>query len=130
MTLIFHSFVSSVPFDNRMLSSSRAVPRVLGSAGIPFRCLTTSAFAMGEKKKVAVVLSGCGVYDGSEVQESVFALNQLSKLDCAVQVFAPDIDQMHVVDHTKGAPDEGAKRNVLQESARIARGFCLGFCGT
>ncbi|KAM6222061.1 glutamine amidotransferase-like class 1 domain-containing protein 3, mitochondrial [Rhynchocyon petersi] len=29
---------------------------------------------------------------------------------------------MHVVDHTKGQPSEGETRNVLTESARIARG--------
>ncbi|XP_076439421.1 ES1 protein homolog, mitochondrial-like [Babylonia areolata] len=71
--------------------------------------------------KVAVVLSGCGVYDGSEVHEASATLVNLSRSGADVAIFAPDIEQMHVVDHTKGAPME-PNRNVLVESARIARG--------
>ncbi|CAD7963063.1 unnamed protein product [Amoebophrya sp. A120] len=73
-------------------------------------------------KKVAVVLAGCGVYDGSEIHEAVFTLNTLSKKKVAYQCFAPNIPQMHVIDHTKGEPMEKETRNVLVESARIARG--------
>jgi len=72
--------------------------------------------------KVAVVLSGCGVYDGSEVHEASACLVHLSRASAAVSMFAPDAVQMHVVDHTKGAPAEEERRNVLVESARIARG--------
>jgi len=72
-------------------------------------------------KKVAVVLSGCGVYDGTEVTEAVSALLHLSAAACAVTCFAPDKDQAHVVDHTKGA-ETTEKRNVMRESARISRG--------
>eukprot|EP00745_Piridium_sociabile_P037826 TRINITY_DN69011_c0_g1_i2.p1 TRINITY_DN69011_c0_g1~~TRINITY_DN69011_c0_g1_i2.p1 ORF type:complete len:276 (+),score=65.31 TRINITY_DN69011_c0_g1_i2:66-830(+) len=71
--------------------------------------------------KVAVVLSGCGVYDGSEIHEASAALVHLSRQGADVAIFAPDVDQMHVINHTKGEPME-QKRNVLQESARIARG--------
>jgi enhancing lycopene biosynthesis protein 2 len=53
--------------------------------------------ASAENKKVAVVLSGCGVYDGTEIQEAVFALNHLSKLKCEVKCFAPNKEQHHVV---------------------------------
>jgi len=75
----------------------------------------------GAPKRVAVVLSGCGVYDGSEIQESVFALAALSKGDAKVQCFAPDIDQHHVVNHNDGT-EMKESRNVLKESARISRG--------
>jgi enhancing lycopene biosynthesis protein 2 len=69
-----------------------------------------------------VVLAGCGVYDGSEVQEAVAVLLNLSRAGAEVACFAPDVEQMHVIDHTKGQPAQGESRNVLTESARIARG--------
>ncbi|XP_008055098.1 ES1 protein homolog, mitochondrial isoform X2 [Carlito syrichta] len=72
--------------------------------------------------KVAVVLSGCGVYDGTEIHEASAILVHLSRGGAEVQIFAPDIPQMHVIDHTKGQPSESETRNVLAESARIARG--------
>jgi enhancing lycopene biosynthesis protein 2 len=72
--------------------------------------------------KVAVVLSGCGVYDGAEVNEAVLTLLCLEQAGVQYQCMAPDIEQMHVVDHLAGEPVEGETRNVLQESARIARG--------
>lgn len=72
--------------------------------------------------KVAVVLAGCGVYDGTEVHEASAILVHLSRGAADVDMFAPDVDQMHVIDHTKGQPAEGQTRNVLVESARIARG--------
>lgn len=77
---------------------------------------------MASKTKVAVVLSGSGVYDGSEIHEASAVLVHLSRGDADVSIYAPDVDQMHVIDHTKGAPMEGQIRNVLVESARIARG--------
>ncbi|XP_012719775.2 glutamine amidotransferase-like class 1 domain-containing protein 3A, mitochondrial [Fundulus heteroclitus] len=72
-------------------------------------------------KRVAVVLAGCGVYDGSEIHEASAVLVHLSRGGATVQMFAPNIDQMHVVNHLKGEPSE-EKRNVLVESARLARG--------
>jgi enhancing lycopene biosynthesis protein 2 len=74
-----------------------------------------------EMKKFAVILSGCGVYDGSEIHEAVMALLAISKAGATYQVFAPDINQYHVVNHLKGEP-ANETRNVLVESARIARG--------
>lgn len=68
------------------------------------------------------VLSGCGVYDGTELHEASAILVHLSRGGAKVQIFAPDVPQMHVVDHSKGQPSEGETRNVLAESARIARG--------
>lgn len=73
-------------------------------------------------KKVALVLAGCGVYDGSEATEAVSALVHLSRAGVEVSAFAPDKDQMHVVNHVTGEPVEGETRNVLAESARIMRG--------
>ncbi|TFF37825.1 isoprenoid biosynthesis glyoxalase ElbB [Pseudomonas sp. RIT623] len=72
-------------------------------------------------KKVAVILSGCGVYDGAEIHESVITLLRLDQRGAQVQCFAPNIAQMHVIDHLTGEEMPEA-RNVLVESARIARG--------
>lgn len=72
--------------------------------------------------KVAVVLSGCGVYDGTEIHEAVITLLRLSEKGISYQCLAPNIPQLHVVDHCTGEVVEGASRNVLQEAARIARG--------
>ncbi|MBB6520437.1 isoprenoid biosynthesis glyoxalase ElbB [Pseudoteredinibacter isoporae] len=73
-------------------------------------------------KKVAVVLAGCGVFDGAEIHESVLTLLRLDQLDAEVTCLAPNVEQMHVVNHLSGEPVEGATRNVLEEAARIARG--------
>ncbi len=72
-------------------------------------------------KKVGVLLSGCGVYDGSEIHEAVLTLLALDKAGASVVCMAPNVEQMHVVDHLSGKPTD-EKRNVLVESARIARG--------
>ena len=72
--------------------------------------------------KVAVVLSGCGVFDGAEIYESVLTLLRLDQKGAEVTVFAPDKAQMHVINHVTGEPVEGEHRNVLQEAARIVRG--------
>lgn len=72
-------------------------------------------------KKVAVILSGCGVYDGSEIHESVITLLRLDQRGAKVQCFAPNVTQLHVVDHYSG-DEMDETRNVLVESARIARG--------
>lgn len=72
-------------------------------------------------KKVAVVLSGCGVFDGSEIYETTLTLLHLSKAGAEVTCLAPNVLQTDVVDHTKGVTTI-EKRNVLVESARLARG--------
>lgn len=71
--------------------------------------------------RVAVVLSGCGVFDGSEIHEAVSVLIHLSRAGAKYDCFAPDAEQMHVVNHLTGQPTN-ERRNVLVESARIARG--------
>jgi len=70
--------------------------------------------------KVGVILSGCGVFDGSEVQEASAALIALAQHGIEYRCMAPDTD-LAVVDHIKGE-ETGETRNVLVESARIARG--------
>ena len=72
--------------------------------------------------KVAVLLAGCGVNDGSEIHEAVLTLLALDEAGVDVECFAPDGDQFHVVNHLTHQPVAGEKRNVLVESARIARG--------
>lgn len=72
-------------------------------------------------KHVAVLLSGCGVYDGSEIQEASFTLLALDQAGFDYQCCAPDKPQLHVIDHVEGKPVDES-RNVLRESARIARG--------
>ena len=71
---------------------------------------------------VAVILSGCGVYDGAEINEAVLTLLSLEQQGASYQCFAPDREQMHVINHLTGEPAEGESRNVLVEAARIARG--------
>lgn len=71
--------------------------------------------------KIAVVLSGCGVYDGTEIHESVLTLLALARAKVEVSCLAPNINQHHVIDHTTGEEMQET-RNVLVESARICRG--------
>lgn len=75
-------------------------------------------------KKFAVLLSGCGVYDGSEIHEAVLTLLAIDRSGSSYQCFAPDVPQLHVVDHRSGAVT-GEQRNALVEAARIARGKIL-----
>lgn len=72
-------------------------------------------------KKVAVILSGCGVFDGSEIHEAVITLHAIEKNGATWHCFAPNIEQLHVINHASGEVSEET-RNVLVESARIARG--------
>lgn len=74
-----------------------------------------------KKKRFAIVLSGSGVYDGAEIHEATLAMLAIAKTGATYQCFAPNIKQHHVINHLNGEemPEE---RNVLVESARIARG--------
>ena len=72
--------------------------------------------------KVGVVLSGCGVNDGAEIHESVITMLFLDRAGAEMVLMAPNIDQLHVINHATGEEIEGESRNVLVESARIARG--------
>lgn len=72
-------------------------------------------------KQVGVVLSGCGVYDGAEIHEAVLTLLALDRAGARAVCFAPDENQLHVINHLSG-DFLTERRNVLVESARIARG--------
>eukprot|EP01028_Stygiella_incarcerata_P004889 TRINITY_DN2120_c0_g1_i1.p1 TRINITY_DN2120_c0_g1~~TRINITY_DN2120_c0_g1_i1.p1 ORF type:complete len:249 (-),score=54.76 TRINITY_DN2120_c0_g1_i1:118-864(-) len=82
------------------------------------RRIATSAL----QRRVGVVLSGCGVFDGSEIQEAVLTLLALDKRGANVKCFAPNTEQYHVIDHRNGE-EMNEKRNVIVESARISRGI-------
>ncbi|QJQ95056.1 MULTISPECIES: isoprenoid biosynthesis glyoxalase ElbB [Halomonadaceae] len=73
-------------------------------------------------KQVAIILSGCGVQDGAEIYESTLAFLRLDQLGIGYRCFAPDIAQAGVVNHLTGEAAESDNRNVLTESARLARG--------
>lgn len=72
-------------------------------------------------KIFAVVLAGCGVSDGAEIHEATLTMLAIVKNGASYQLFAPDIEQHHVINHLTGK-EMPEKRNVLVESARIARG--------
>ncbi len=73
-------------------------------------------------KKIGVLLSGCGVFDGSEIHEATVTLLALDNAKAEIVAMAPDANQAHVINHLKGDEVKGAARNILVESARIARG--------
>lgn len=75
----------------------------------------------GRPLKIGVILSGCGVYDGAEIHESVLTLLAISRQGAEAVCYAPNIPQHHVINHLTGEvmPES---RNVLVEAARIARG--------
>ena len=72
--------------------------------------------------KVAVCLSGCGFMDGSEIHEAVLTLLALDQAGATAVCCAPNIEQPSVIDHYSTSPAPGTARNILVESARIARG--------
>jgi len=61
--------------------------------------------------KFAVILSGCGVYDGAEIHESVSALIAIKRAGADYRCFAPDIDQYHVINHITGKPTGETSRS-------------------
>ena len=73
-------------------------------------------------KKFGILLSGCGFLDGAEIHEVVLTLLALDRAGAEAQCFAPDILQHHEVNHLTGKVSTSESRNVLVESARIARG--------
>jgi len=74
------------------------------------------------KPKIGIVLSGCGFMDGAEIHESVLTMLAVDKKGGDMILISADTDQKHVVDHSTGNEVSGEKRNVMKESARIARG--------
>ena len=72
-------------------------------------------------KKIGVLLSGCGVMDGSEIHEAVLTLLAIDKEEMEAVCIAPNLDQTRTINHLTNKP-MNEKRNILIESARIARG--------
>ncbi|MGD9008568.1 MAG: isoprenoid biosynthesis protein ElbB, partial [Desulfobacteraceae bacterium] len=72
-------------------------------------------------RRIAVLLSGCGALDGSDIHEAVLTLLALDRAGVEIVCTAPDIDQFHVINHLTNEETEQV-RNVLVESSRIARG--------
>jgi len=72
--------------------------------------------------RIGVCLAGSGRFDGSEIHEAVLTLLSLCRAGAELICFAPNRDQLHVVNHLTGEVQEGETRNVLVEAARIARG--------
>ena len=72
--------------------------------------------------KIAVLLAGSGVFDGSEIYETTLTLLALDRADVRYQCMAPNITQAQVINHITGEVMPGEKRNVLIEAARLARG--------
>src|SRR5437762_4563741 len=73
-------------------------------------------------KKIGVVLSGCGVLDGSEIQDTWLTLLADDRAGSEAVCLAPKVKQVHVINDLTGEESKGEARNVLTESARIARG--------
>lgn len=73
-------------------------------------------------KNVAIILSGCGVFDGSEIHETVLTQLALARHGARITFAAPNINQAHVINHLAGEVSDGESRNVLIEAARLARG--------
>ena len=94
------------------------------ASNFPWKCGGLCYFStMADKKikRVGVVLSGCGVFDGAEIHESVLTLLALEKAGVQAVCMAPNVEHHHVIDHLSGN-ETGETRNVLVEAARIARG--------
>lgn len=72
-------------------------------------------------KKIAVVLAGNGVFDGAEIHEATLTMYSIVKQGATYEIFAPNINQHHVINHITGK-EMSEKRNVMVEAARIARG--------
>ncbi|MDN6180352.1 MAG: isoprenoid biosynthesis glyoxalase ElbB [Halomonas subglaciescola] len=73
-------------------------------------------------KQVAIILTGCGALDGADTHETTLVLLRLEQKGIDYRFFAPDIPQHEVINHRTGEVAEGEERNVLDESARLARG--------
>lgn len=71
--------------------------------------------------RIGVLLSGCGVYDGAEIHEATMTLLSIAEIGAEAVCISVDKDQHHVVNHLNGE-EMNEKRNMLVESARIARG--------
>src|SRR5215467_13041639 len=79
--------------------------------------------------KVGILLSGCGFYDGTEIAEAVLSALAVERAGARAVHLAPEMAQMHTVNHLTGSEIEGETRDVLGESARLARGRIRSLLG-
>ena len=78
---------------------------------------------------VGLLLGGCGLYDGTETHEAVLALLSIDRRGWRARLLTVDEPQLHVVDHTTGNERDSERRNVMEESARLARGRVEALAG-
>ena len=76
------------------------------------------------KKKIAIIIGGCGHRDGSEIHETTMTMLAVEEHGATYQMFAPNRNQYHVLNHLDGTEMQ-EQRNMLVEAARIARGNIL-----
>jgi enhancing lycopene biosynthesis protein 2 len=105
----------------RLFESAKSVETV---AAFCFNSRTEDWGEIMKSKRIGVLLSGCGVMDGSEIHEATLTLFFLDRQGAEIVCMAPNKDQFDVMNHIAGAPTQ-EKRNVLMEAARIARGKIL-----
>ncbi|KAF6199656.1 hypothetical protein GE061_005954 [Apolygus lucorum] len=91
-------------------------------AGVQMKQVAKYSSGHCDNPQVAVVLSGCGVFDGTEIHEAAAVLSHITRNNATPFIFAPKIPQMHTMNHATGEEDKGSKRCTFAESARIARG--------
>ncbi|KAI2662024.1 ES1 protein, mitochondrial [Labeo rohita] len=72
--------------------------------------------------KQAAVFSGCGWWDGTDIHEAAYTMYHLSRNGARFQIFAPNQQQMHVMDHMRMQPSSSDNRNMMMESARFSHG--------
>lgn len=72
--------------------------------------------------QIGLLISGCGLYDGTETHEAVLTMLALDRRGLRYRCLVPDRPQMHVVDHTTGLEREKSARNMMEEAARLSRG--------
>ena len=73
------------------------------------------------RMKFGILLSGCGVYDGAEIQEATMAMLAITEAGHDYQCISLNKDQHHVINHLNGE-ELSESRNMMVEAARIARG--------
>jgi enhancing lycopene biosynthesis protein 2 len=78
--------------------------------------------------QAGILISGCGLYDGTEPHEAVLAMLALDRGGFRYRCLVPDLPQMHAVDHTTGNEREGDRRNMMEEAARMSRGRVFPLC--
>ena len=72
--------------------------------------------------QIGLLISGCGLYDGTETHEAILAMLALDRRNLKYRCLVPDRPQMHVVDHTTGQEHQKSARNMMEEGARLSRG--------